>query len=120
MDWILTDDRTGQHVRHKPQKVDVFHIIDSVCCGEDEYAVVYGAYVLYEEDPLDPDFVDAYLKPFGYASFAQIEDAYGDAAKQIVAECVFETKPFQFGRILYRGTQEECLAYIEKFVKEDK
>lgn len=114
--WILTDDVSGQHVQlmggHPPE----FKIIDTVLTHDGRYAVVCGCVTVANADLSDPEFVDAYLRPFGYDSAQDLIEAYGSAAAQIAAECMFETEPFAYGDIRFEGSLEACLKYISGFV----
>lgn len=117
-DWILTDDSTGQHVFQLSKEPITFRVIDMVGRGDDEYAVYCGDVEIDPDSLEENDFVAQYLKPFGYNSYAEIEDIYGDAALQIVAECIFETDACSCGDELYRGSFVSCLRFIGRYVKE--
>ncbi len=114
--WILTDDASGQHVQLLGEHPPEFKIIDTVLTHDGRYAVVCGSVTVADDDLSDPEFVDAYLRPFGYESAQDLIEIYGSAAEQIAAECVFETKPFSYGDILFKGSLEACLDYIVGFV----
>ena len=117
-DWIMTDDSTGQHVFRLSDEPAAFRLIDIAGCGSKEYAVYCGE-VAVNPDLLDEsDFTETYLKPYGYTSYAELEDTYGDAALQIVAECIFETDIYRCGDELYRGSLVSCLRFIGRYVKE--
>lgn len=115
--WILTDDDSCQHVRKSNDST--FEVIDIYENGDGRYAVLFGQVVLDVPNLDAPAFFDEYIKPYGYSSMAEVQEIYGEAASQIVAECVFETDPFSFGAIVCEGTFEECSAYITAFVRED-
>lgn len=114
--WILTDDASGQHVQllggHPPK----FKIIDTVLTHDGRYAVVCGSVTVANANLSDPEFVDAYLRPFGYDSAQDLIETYGSAAEQIAAECAFETEPFAYGDIRFEGSLRACLQYISRFV----
>ena len=117
-DWILTDDSTGQHVFRLSDEPTVFRVIDIVGFGCKEYAVYCGDVVVNPDLLDESDFTETYLKPYGYTSYAELEDIYGDAALQIVAECIFETDICRCGDELYRGSLVSCLRFIGRYVKE--
>jgi len=114
--WILTDDASGQYVRplggHPPE----FKIIDTVLTHDGRYAVVCGCVTVADANLSAPEFVDAYLRPFGYEAAQNLIEAYGSAAAQIAAECVFEMDPFAYGDIRFEGSLDACLKYISGFV----
>ncbi len=114
--WILTDDASGQHVQLLGEHPPEFKIIDTVLTHDGRYAVVRGSVTVADDDLSDPKFVDAYLRPFGYESAQDLIELCGSAAPQIAAECVFETNPFSYGDILFKGSLEACLNYIVGFV----
>lgn len=117
-DWILTDDSTGQHVFQLSKEPITFRVIDMVGCSDAEYAVYRGDIEINLNSLEENDFLAQYLKPYGYDSYAEIEDIYGDAALQIVAECIFETDACSCGDELYRGSLVSCLRFIGRYVKE--
>ena len=116
--WILTDDDSYQHIRKRD--CATFEVIDTCSIGDDRYAVLLGSIALDEHNLDDPTFIDEYLKPFGYLSMSELRALYGEAASQIAAECIFETKPFSCGEVVCEGTFNECSAHIAAFVQEDK
>lgn len=117
--WFLTDDGTGQHVRVMSAPLGVFSLIDTCRFVGDQCAVVHATVVIHEADLTDQGFIARYLKPYGYSSYQNLLDEYGGAAKQIAAECFFETELFSLGDILHRGTLSECLAYISDYVQKE-
>ena len=117
--WFLTDDDTGQHVRVLSARAGVYSLIDTCRYGDDQCAVVKATVTIHEKDLSDQNFIDRYLKPYGYASYQDLLEEYGYSAKQIAAECFFETELFSLGGILHRGSLSECLAYINDYVRKD-
>lgn len=114
--WILTDDASGQHVQLLGEHPPEFKIIDTILTHDGRYAVVCGSVTVADADRSDPEFVDAYLRPFGYDSAQDLIEIYGSAAEQIAAECAFETKPFSYGDIRFEGSLDACLKYISRFI----
>ncbi|MDL2206544.1 hypothetical protein LJC33_06530 [Eubacteriales bacterium OttesenSCG-928-N13] len=118
--WVLTDDASGQHIRRLSDKQAIFSVIDTIPSTEDgECTVVNATVAIHDEDVQDEDFVQTYLAPFGYASFEEIQEQYGAQAMQIVAECFFETVASEQGRVLYRGSEDACIDYINRNVEPD-
>ena len=117
-DWILTDDSTGQHVFRLSDEPAAFRVIDIVGYGNKEYAVYCGDVTVNPDSLDESDFTEQYLKPYGYDSYTELEDIYGDAALQIVAECIFETDACRCGDELHRGSLVSCLRFIGRYVKE--
>lgn len=118
--WILTDDSTGQHVLKSDPEHDVFHLIDTVAYGIDLYAVVIGTVVFDAADGYDvysPDFAACYLHPYGYESFEDVQQQYGEFAMQIAAECVFETQSLYLNQSIFEGTLNKCIDFIETYVQ---
>ena len=117
-DWILTDNSTGQHVFRLSDKPAIFKVIDIVGFGCKEYTVYCGDVVVKPDSLDESTFTEQYLKPYGYDSYSEIKEIYGDAALQIVAECIFETDTYRCGDELYRGSLVSCLRFIGRYVKE--
>ena len=117
-DWIMTDDSTGQYVFRLSDEPVAFRVIDIAGYGSKEYAVYCGDVVVNPDSLDESDFTETYLKPYGYNSYTELEDIYGDAGLQIVAECIFETDTYRCGDELYRGSLVSCLRFIGRYVKE--
>lgn len=49
------------------------------------------------------------IKPFGYKTLQEVEDIYGDAKNQILAECISENLGFENGE---KMTKEELIMYL--------
>ena len=117
--WFLTDDSSNQHVRIVSEDRGQFDIIDTVLNAGEVYTVVCGTVSVNVEDLHDPDFVQDYLRPFGYTGYEHLVELYGDGAFQIAAECAFESNPYRYGDTLFTGDEDECLSFIADFVQKE-
>lgn len=120
-DWILTDDSTGQHVLKPVSEGEVYHFIDTVALGEDEYAVVTDTIDLdcnHGYDVHSEGFLECYLRPYDYKSFEALRALYGESAMQIAAKCVFETHAFD-AAVRFKGSLDECIQYIDRYVAKE-
>lgn len=117
--WLLTDDATGQHVRSIAGEQGAYRFIDTTGLGAARYAVVTDEVCLTGQELEDPEFIRAYLRPYGYDGRDDLHRVYGDAALQVAAECVFETDAHG-GQILFEGTPAECLRFIDAMVRRER
>ena len=105
--WIRSDDL--QIVRHIAS--DKFELAEVQNDTPNTFVVVRGEIDL--ADYTDEEVLD-YITGYGYKSIANVEEQYGSAARQVIAECVFEclqlcdyefvTSPF--------STESEAEAYL--------
>lgn len=114
--WILTDDSTSQYVQVVSGEPGVFRFIDTVLSLPDRYSVVMDEIHLNESDLENPEFIQNYLSPYGYADAIELRQIYSDDALRVAAECVFETVAYN-GKLCFTGTRAQCHRYIESFVK---
>ena len=114
--WIQTDDATGQHVQAIAGEPGAYWFIDTVGLGEARYAVVIDEVRVSEQDLESTEFIREYLHPYDYTGGIELHQIYGNDALRIAAECVFETNAYS-GQILFEGTLEECLRYIDAYVR---
>lgn len=113
--WILTDGDTGQHVR--PLGDRRFECIDMGMKHSGTCYVSRRTIDLNDYD-LDEDFCATYLKSYSYDSVQDVQEQYGDAADQIMVECIFETEMWEQDNIVYASTEDACRAYIRAVVNE--
>lgn len=67
---------------------------------------------------LDEDFCEIYLKSYGYDSVKEMQAQYGDAADQIMVECLLETEMWEQDSTVYASTEDACRAYIQNVINE--
>lgn len=88
-EWLLTDDSCYQHCqRISPTEFNCIQMISLPSGPMGDLYCVYQSMIDiddYEED------VDDILQSFGYTSLERVKECYGEAWKQIIAECAFET-----------------------------
>lgn len=122
MEWILTDDATMQHALKVTETK--YRLIDMALKNPDT-----ETYSVYMDDIELADYLDNcgnadgrlidISKAFGYESVEHVKAQYGEAANQIICECIFETLSFQKGEILFTGTRPKCEAFISDFVSDN-
>lgn len=112
--WIMTDDATMQHVRHLGNRR--YEIIDSVRLPNDT-GYVSRRIIDLNDYEMDEDFCRLYLKPYDYADEAAVRKLYGEAADQIIAECVAETEIWEAENVVFRDKSRACLSHIRSVVK---
>ena len=98
-------------------------------CGDDErasnakddsdnYCVVAAVINLWDYDEQD---VLSILSSFGYSSFQEVNDIYGNGATQIMAECVFEQDclcdPYVVSKEVL--SKEDAEEFAENWMKEN-
>lgn len=116
--WVLTDDSSGQHIQVVSEHE--YRLIDTVCCGDDLYQVMFGTVIIDPQDIQNPDFIETYMKPFGFSSYENVANQYGNHAYQIIAECVFETDVFMRGEVRFKGDFQSCLEFITNFINKER
>lgn len=112
--WIMTDDGSMQHVRHVADRQ--YEIIDSVHFP-DKSGFVSRRTIDLTDYEMDENFCLLYLRSYDYANEVAVRELYGDAADQIIAECIAETEIWEQHNIVFRGTFKACLSYIRSVVK---
>lgn len=90
-DWITTDQDCKQRCR-----IHVLNDNKGKPCPVFEYEQTIdgqkGSATINVFDYIDEkDFVEDYLKPYGYTSVNHVKSIYGQGWEQIIAECIFET-----------------------------
>lgn len=94
--WKVTDPSCGQRCRRidglsATGKPVVLYEFEQTMDG------LFGSAVINLEDYAgEEDFATKYLLPYGYDSIERMKDLYGDAWRQVAAECVFETDFYEF------------------------
>lgn len=127
--WKCVDDDRMQHVRRLDcYNGSTFQLIEMGRYGRDEFEVY--ADIICINDYLYGEMHDELtmiLGGFGYgvtglekdSAIKDVEVTYGDEAKQVMAECIFEWYGSFQAETCFVGTEEECIAFIEKYVAED-
>lgn len=114
--WTLTDDETFQHIRflgdRRYECIDSGEKLNGLC-------FVCRRTINLNDYEMDGSFFEEYLQPYDYASLESLRAEYGDAADQIIAECIFETEMWEQDESVYAGTEEACRTYISAVVNEN-
>lgn len=113
--WILTDDSSAQYL----QKVDdfTFNCIDTVLMPWDAYMVCYTQIDIrdYSLDELENE-----LCPYCHTLDEICRDYGVRDAIQIIVECIFENTLFiDMEWTKEFSAEEEAIAFIEAYVKEE-
>jgi len=113
MNWILTDNSNSQYVRKHSEYVYEVIFIQKKSANYDVcwQLVNVAEYMSGHEDDLN-----TILRGYGYADVLDVYEIYGDAAYQIIAECISETV-WELSVIVFTGSKEECERYIENLVR---
>ena len=125
--WILTDDDSYQHARRVKELEKTFgatyELIEIASLGNPfskrDSCIVYASVVCvddYFEDGRATDELLSILKTYGYNGFADVYQHYQEASKQIIAECVFESYKMNGAAILFGGTEEKCIKFIDNYI----
>lgn len=112
-EWILTDDDCSQYVKKLDNTVFKLIQIADFGCSDELYAV-YKETIDLED--FHEDDIRQSLHSFGYDSVEDVQNQYGDAFNQIIAECLFEDRicwlPYKF-----QGAYQECEDYIKQYIQ---
>ena len=109
--WIRTDGL--QIVRQIDSRV--FELAEVQEAEPGKYVVVKT--IIDLDDYLEEDILD-YIQGYGYKNIADVERQYGEAANQVIAECIFECLQlidYDFVSFLYpsESSAESSLRAIE-------
>lgn len=120
MEWKLTDDDSMQHV----QKISEtkYRLIEMSPRNPDS-----GCFRVYTNTIDVADYLDAdgnadeellsILHSYAYDDAAHVRREYGDAANQIICECIFETHATDDSTTRFVGTEQECRAFISEYIQ---
>lgn len=115
MKWICSDPDCDQYVQNLSDGVYEFYQIIAFGSddGDDRFAVIHDVVEIDKQRARTPEFINMYLKPFGYSDVDEIRHIYAEEYMQIIAECIFETDSCtdSSNHIRY-GTFEFCEGYI--------
>ena len=111
-EWILTDDDCSQYVK----KLDytIFKLIQISSIGYDDKKAVYKETIDLED--FDEDDIRQMLYGFSYDGIEDVQNQYGDASNQIIAECLFEDRIYWLP-YCFQGTYQECEDYIKQYIQ---
>lgn len=122
--WGLTDNDCAQYIRHQ-KKRGYYELIQFVHLdvtreelqeGINEYCIVHA--IVYLNDYSEEE-IDCCISSYGY-NREQLISSYGEeGANDVIAECILEEECLQDSCIIAEfNTEEECINFIEKYVKE--
>lgn len=122
--WVLTDNDCHQHIRSNGDKYELVQFVWLDTTSQDkanglhEYCVVHAE--IEDMDNLYPEEIECYLSAYGYTQKG-LEAEYGiDGDRDLIAECVLETDCLNDSCVIAEfDTQEECIKFIDKYVKEN-
>lgn len=119
--WLLTDDDSFQHVKKIGE--DKFELIEmSLANPETEEYIVYTDEIDVDEY-LDMnrgeliEILEGYYDAEGEEDVIQFVLNNIDSPSQIMAECIFEYYSTFQAYILFKGSEEMCKKFIERYVK---
>lgn len=109
--WFCTDDDTNQYCA----ELDPYTYAFVESCGGNLYMDNIDIRDCFATAEKTRE-TETILHMYGYDTIKEMEEIYGEAWAQILAECVFE-----FGVLsqdpIYTGTEEECDAIVAKITK---
>lgn len=111
-EWILTDDDCSQYVKQLDDTV--FKLIQISSIGYDDEKAVYKETIDLED--FDEDDIRQILYGFSYDGIEDVQNQYGDASNQIIAECLFEDRIYWLPHC-FQGTYQECEDYIKQYIQ---
>lgn len=109
--WIKTDD--NQAIRKITEKS--FEVVEVILIAPPDAKNINRFGISHQVVDLDNYSEEEILRnisAFGYKSVDEIKQEYGNAANQIIAECIAENKPEDTGDTF--KTEKQALMYIEK------
>lgn len=115
--WILTDDDSCQYVR-KNSNTEYSLIEMGLISREPDLYEVYTDTIDIQDyfDSMESELINI-IDGFGYKSIEHVQRHYGDEANQVMCECIFEHYGSFQANERFRGTENECIQFIEKFVQ---
>lgn len=98
------------------QKLDntVFKLIQISDFGYNNESAVYRETIDLED--FDEDDIRQMLYDFSYDGVEDVQNQYGDASNQIIAECLFEGRIYWLPHC-FQGTYQECENYIKQYIQ---
>ena len=120
--WELTDSDCYQHIRCVN---DVYELIQFVWLditeqerdnGLCEFCIVTTTCNLNDYSEKD---IEMYISSYGYTHENLIKEYGKEGANDVIAECILEEECLHTSCIIADfNTEEECISFIEKYVKE--
>ena len=114
-EWIQTDDYQWQRTVDDYYVDDTYEMYEIQGTVDDEPFYLAGGGEFKLSD-YTQDEVDGALHDFGYMTMERLDEEYGEASKQILAECLFESDWFSFELKSFH-TLEEAQAYVNKLME---
>lgn len=109
-EWVQTDDWQWQ--RKDGDLYEMFQVVDMIEPVGHPYFAGGGQFELSDYDDAD---VKRALHTFGYDTMENLERIYGDSARDILAECLFESEFMGWEPKLF-ATVEDGEAYVKKLM----
>lgn len=118
--WICSDADRCQYVIELEN--DLFRLMQiqeiGADDGDDLFSVVLDTVDLADISP--EDLLDC-LNMYGYSSESEVKEIYGGMARQVMAECVFETYScLNSENWIATGAYDYCRGYIEGVVQRQR
>lgn len=115
--WILTDPDSCQYVR-KLSEFEFELIEMSLIAHEPDIYQVYTDVVsVYDYLTNSRTATNDILNSFGYNGLDEVVSRYGEEGSQVIAECIFEFYGSYYANILFEGTEDECIEFINEYVQ---
>ena len=112
-DWVCTDSDTCQYVQRLGKEMFELRQVILTDPENDRYTAVGAVIGL---DDYDEEELLMYLGFYGYTALSEVELLCGNEAKQVIAECVFESLEPDEYEVLHSGSFDECEAFLKKLV----
>ena len=119
-EWIMTDNDSMQHA--KKLSDSKFELVEMGLANP-----VQKTYQVYTATIDVSKYTGAkllelltILGSYSYTSVIDVKERYGEAANQIIAECIFEYYGTSDAEILFEGSEDDCVGFIENFVAQNK
>lgn len=113
-EWVQTDDYQWQ--RKDGDLYEMYDVIDMIEPEEHPYFAGGGRFKLSDYDDND---VSSVLSTFGYGTIEKLERIYGDRAKDVLAECLFEHDFMGLEPKMF-PTAEDGVTYVKKLMGEEE
>lgn len=114
--WICSDPDSSQHLRKINESCwECYEMRGPFPEFDREKGPVpaqYGVvHLIIDLDCYDEDDIQDYISGYGYRDRDELAAQYGDAAEQIIVECVFECTDDGF---VFTGSEQDCDRYIKE------
>jgi hypothetical protein len=119
-DWNLADPDSSQHLRRLSSGDGCWECIEmrgpypELDRIKGPVPAMYGVvHTVIDLNDYEENEILNYIQGFGYDSRECVVSQYGDAAEQVIVECIFECLEDDF---VFTGTEQECETYIKSKV----